>query len=383
MKIGIYNRAWATAGGGENYAGNVAQLLSSRYEVDLISIEEIDWHKVENRLGLDLSRCNKVLWPKHSCEELSPRTASYDLFINCAYESALRPYSKTSALICSFPHAIPVEHDLDMKKLIFARKPSTIPGYIGTEDSIDALKSYSKIIANSNFTKGWISKRWGIDSTTVWPCIDDAFYLKDERIPREKIILSVGRFFAGGHNKKHDEMILAFTRLQQEGILSMEWKLILAGGLHDEDAHHRAYYAKLQSMAVGHPISIIPNIPFSELVALYKKAAIYWHWAGWGEDPQLHPERLEHFGITTCEALASGCVPVLYDSSSQREILASCKVGYLFESYDTLSRIMSEIDGAFPDSLNLDGKVAQMNNSIFSKVQFEIRLTSALSGLLR
>jgi len=37
---------------------------------------------------------------------------------------------------------------------------------------------------------------------------------------------------------------------------------------------------------------------------------------------------LEHFGITTVEAMAAGCVPLVYDSGGQAEIVSSGYNGY-------------------------------------------------------
>ena len=59
----------------------------------------------------------------------------------------------------------------------------------------------------------------------------------------------------------------------------------------------------------------------AELRDLYGRASIFWHAAGLGEDPERHPDRYEHFGITTVEAMSAGAVPVVIDAAGQAEIV--------------------------------------------------------------
>jgi len=50
-------------------------------------------------------------------------------------------------------------------------------------------------------------------------------------------------------------------------------------------------------------------------------AAIFWSATGYGEDTDKRPWTNEHFGMTTAEAMAGGCVPVVIDRAGQREIV--------------------------------------------------------------
>ena len=45
---------------------------------------------------------------------------------------------------------------------------------------------------------------------------------------------------------------------------------------------------------------------------------------------------MEHFGITTVEAMASGCVPLVYEGGGQREIIEQGKSGFLWKTDDEL-----------------------------------------------
>ena len=66
------------------------------------------------------------------------------------------------------------------------------------------------------------------------------------------------------------------------------------------------------------------------MVALYAESSIYWHAGGYGEDDALEPHRLEHFGITTVEAMAAKCVPVVIGKGGQRELIRHGEDGFLW-----------------------------------------------------
>ncbi len=510
MKIGIYNRYWNTCGGGENYTGSVAEILSKSHEVELISVEPVDWNRIESRLRLDLSRCSTTQWPNDPCSKLSPLSAQYDLFINSTYSSSILPQSKLSALICYFPHkiddfsivrskivekakefikflrgknipslrvrplngAFAVEPDgrswigrsstleingLHSNSIIIPLWPDTYNGIksinltngknlqwktqeskllidcelhptqittisikcipivpkhsnlsddsrelgacIDTrvvswmdskiEDSIQkkqedvraSLSKYDRIISISEFTSEWINRRWKLPSVELQPPIDTTTFNLNQKVFKEKIILSVGRFFAGGHNKKHYEIASAFIKMRREGHISSKWRLVLVGARHFEHKKHIDYFKRLESLCEGHPIDIKPDLPFAELLQHYQKASIYWHAAGWGEKIEKCPERFEHFGMTTCEAMACCCVPVVFDAAGQREIVATEQLGFRYTNFSTLSRQMKYLTTADPCELLKIGKEARESINRYSRINFDGRVKVALGEI--
>ena len=64
------------------------------------------------------------------------------------------------------------------------------------------------------------------------------------------------------------------------------------------------------------------DVPRDELLELYSRASLFWHAAGHGQDDRRHPERLEHFGITTVEAMAHGAVPLVFPAGGPAEVVA-------------------------------------------------------------
>ena len=82
--------------------------------------------------------------------------------------------------------------------------------------------------------------------------------------------------------------------------------------------------------AEGLPVRFHVDAPGAELRDLYGRASIFWHATGLGEDEERHPHRLEHFGISTVEAMSAGAVPVVVALAGQREIVEEGRSGLLF-----------------------------------------------------
>ena len=68
---------------------------------------------------------------------------------------------------------------------------------------------------------------------------------------------------------------------------------------------------------------------------LYGKSSIYWHATGYGED---NPKKFEHFGISTVEAMAAECIPVVINLGGQPEIVEQSVNGFLWNSIPELKK---------------------------------------------
>lgn len=184
-----------------------------------------------------------------------------------------------------------------------------------------------KIICNSKFTKSFVDKKFRISSVVLYPPCS----VKGSSVNKENIILHVGRFgkdLEGKNFKKQDVMIDAFKKLN-----SKSWKFVLVVGRIEEQIKD---IQKLKARAKGYSIEVIENPDNDKLWSLYGKAKIYWHASGFGEDLVRHPEKSEHFGISTVEAMGAGAVPVVINAGGQPEIVRDGVDGYLWNSIDEL-----------------------------------------------
>ena len=210
------------------------------------------------------------------------------------------------------------------------RGPSLFPwiSLVTASDAVSGwIDTYDSIVAISAFTAEWIARLWGRSSLVVEPPVT-----MRTPGPKEPIIVSVGRFFSEdrGHSKKQLEMVRAFRRL---GPVADGWTLHLVGGCAPADAD---YLAKVRAEADGLDVVFHVDASGAELDELYSRASIYWHATGLDDDLSVRPERAEHFGITTVEAMSAGAVPIVHDAGGQPEIVRDGVDGYVFADADTL-----------------------------------------------
>ncbi len=195
-----------------------------------------------------------------------------------------------------------------------------------------------RFIANSKFTQGWL-KKWGVKSDVIYPYIDPRFLLKVvDPDKKEKVILAVGRFFGHLHSKKQEVLIEIFKELKHTHPEFKNFKLVMAGGLKEED---KPYFEKLKK-AAGKDKSVIlkTNISHDELFNLYENSAYFWHFAGHGVNENKSPEKVEHLGITPLEAMAMGCITFCYRAGGPKAYIKDERNGFLFQSKDELIKKM-------------------------------------------
>jgi glycosyltransferase involved in cell wall biosynthesis len=172
------------------------------------------------------------------------------------------------------------------------------------------LNNWSVKNTNSKFTKKVIEKSWQTKIDYIhYPVIVEEINVDLEK--KEKIILHVGRFFKQLHSKRQDVLVSIFAKLKAK-----DWKLVLVGTAEDKD-----YFNEIKEMVKGLDIEIKTRISRKQLLGWYKKASIYWHATGFGVNANSNPEKVEHFGISTVEAMSYGCVPVVINKGGQKEIL--------------------------------------------------------------
>lgn len=241
---------------------------------------------------------------------------------------------------------------------------------------IENLARYHTIWAISEFTRTWVRRYWRRDSEILTPPVDvEAFAPAPDG--KRNMILNVGRFFAGSHNKKHLEMVTAFKRVVDGGLRN--WELHLAGNFTPETMHVE-YLDRVKRAAQGYPVVLHVNAPFGELQRLYSEAAIYWHASGLNEDESREPIKSEHFGITTVEAMAAGCVPVVIAKGGQPEIVQHGRNGFLWQSLAELQSFTLKLihDPALRERL---AAAALADSKRYDKSHFRSRLDELITQL--
>ena len=221
----------------------------------------------------------------------------------------------------------------------------------------ERIASYDSVWSNSEFTRKWTQRLWDADSNVLYPPVN-----MKELVATEKTstILNVGRLVPA---KKQRELLEAFGRLRQAGI--GDWELTCAGGRANQQ-----YFDTLQGLASEHGAQIIGSPSKETLLNLYGRASIFWHAMGYGESESEHPERMEHFGICTVEAMAAGCVPVVINRGGQREIVEHGVSGFLWDNLEELEEYTMRLIGD-RDLLVWMSAAARKRSQQFSEQRFK------------
>jgi len=311
QKIGIFDPYLDTIGGGERYCLSLAEtLLEAGWQVDLFWPDESLKSKMIEKFNLNIDQVNFVdynpqklnLWQRKLFEK------NYEVLFYVSDGSL--PFMFGSKNFLHFQ--VPFKAELK-KKLLNRFK----------------LKTLRAIICNSLFTKKIIDTSLGVNSLLVYPPVD----VKPIRpLEKENLILSVGRFSQLLQGKRQDVLIEVFKKMVK-GKNLRDWRLVLAGG---SEVGGREYLKKLKSAAKGYSVEITENPSFAELLRLYGQAKIFWTASGYGIDENLAPEKVEHFGMSTVEAMAAGCVVIVMAKGGQKEIVRENEDGFFWLEPDDL-----------------------------------------------
>jgi glycosyltransferase involved in cell wall biosynthesis len=192
-----------------------------------------------------------------------------------------------------------------------------------------------------------------------------------------KTIITVGRFFAGGHNKRQDVVIEAFRRLVDQGVTGVE--LALAGSIHPSP-EARGRFLELQALAQGLDCTFYPNIARADLASLYERSAILIHATGFGVDPEEFPEKLEHWGITPIEAASFGCIPVVYGRGGPKEVVDVLGCDTAFLTVDQCADIVVSLLNEPSDSAELSAHIRESSKA-YSPESYRDAITESLHEL--
>lgn len=385
LRIGLHSPFFgSTLGGGEKYLGGAAEAIRDAFpehSLEIVSPVPVDESLYRRMLGLDLHgiklltasgtaggpgllrRLNRVAGLRRVRNLLLAAQAlrasrRFDLFISMVYVIPAVTRARRSVIICQFPYELGGTGG----RLAWRRE----------------MERFNSIVCYSDYVRGWIRSYWGRDAIVVNPPIDiPADEPAWER--KQNTILSVGRFFAAGHNKRQDLMVRAFREMVDGGLEG--WRLVLAGSVHN-DAINAGYYESVVELARNYPIEIHAGPSFDDVQAMYREASIYWHAAGSGVDAHARPVDMEHFGMTTAEAMGHGVVPVVINAGGQPEVVTDGVDGYLWKDPSELLSRTLEL-AADPALRRRLGEQARDSSRRFNRATFNRGIVAAVEPLIR
>ncbi len=361
MRIGMYSPYVPKhIGGGEKYFFDVTRVLARRHTVEVgVSSLELDEQQVLRRyqrfLNTSLEGVSIVRTPLGTPASFFEKlrwTKQFDVLYYLTDGSIFFSAAKKNILHIQFPLKI------DKSSLIEQLK----------------LKNWHVKNTNSEFTKGVVEQNWPVTIDVVHePMVAVPDSLPSTR--KQKVILNVGRFFRHLHAKRQDVLIDIFrSMLKKKPKLLKEWQLVLIGSVEDAE-----YAKQLTQTCKGLPIKLLHEVTREELDAWYDKASIYWHATGFDVDEQAHPEKVEHFGISTVEAMSRGCVPVVLGKGGQKEILGKEMGDLLWQTKDDCIGITLEMIESSAKRKKY-GKQAYKRSKMYGGQMFEKKLLTMIES---
>lgn len=321
-KVGLYDPYLDVLGGGEKYLLSILKVFEEMgYAINIFWDKDLS-REIDQRFSVCFK---KISWlpnlfkKKGNWIKKLVNLAKLDIFIYVSDGSFFFSLAKKNFIYLMIPDKKNYSFDLFNKVKLFNWQFFT-----------------HSFFNNINFLK------WGIKSDILYPYIDDNYFKLNIRDNlKEKIILSVGRFFPHLHTKQHKLIIEYFKKLKNINPEFKDFKLILVGGLKEED---KVYFKEIQSLIKNdHSIILKPNVSFNVLYDLYKRSTFYWHFTGFGINDKTQPELVEHLGIAILEAMAMGNVVFSYRAGGPKELIKDGENGYLFSNEDELMSKMKRV----------------------------------------
>lgn len=320
-RVALYTPYDLLPGGGEMYLLSVAATLAPTSEVIVVApapYSRLRLLTMARELNLDLDAVGIASYDQAIGE------APFDLSVVMANEiiPPVPGLGRRNFYMCQFPFPMGAEEALRRR------------GH---------WTDYQVLVVNSPFTRGHVQTAIGkllLAAKPVHVVAPPVQPINGGLGRKEAIILGVGRFFTGGHCKRHDVMIEAFRRMVET--TGLEAELHLVGALHPEP-QHRDYLFHLQELAVDLPVVFHLNAARDVLNDLYRRALVYWHATGINIDLLTEPEKCEHFGITVVEAMSAGCIPVVPDRGGPAAVVAPGECGFHFASVGELAERTAQV----------------------------------------
>jgi glycosyltransferase involved in cell wall biosynthesis len=349
MKIGFYSPYLDSLAGGERYILTLASHWSSSHDIDVFWDHPSILQEAQKRFNVDLSRVHTAsnIFRSHKIIQKTIATRSYDLMFFLSDGSVPTSFARYNILHFQVP---------------FARV--IMPFWKASR--------YQCIVCNSKFTKKYLDKNIKIPISVIYPPVDVDSITAGKK---KKLILSVGRFSSLYGAKKYDVLLEVFRKSHKEKELA-KWRYIIAGGLLKSDI---PYFNQLKLKAKGLPVEFYPNCPPNKLLEFYRDASLYWHAAGFGE---TIPENMEHFGISTVESMAAGCIPCVFAAGGQKEIITDGRNGYLWKTTDELAKKTIDLIST-EYSLDTMRLAAEKRAGDFSEERFKRSFDTLLSQLCK
>lgn len=333
-RVFVYSEYWSSRGGGEKYLlGIIETLLRANFDVTIAAqTASFDKDAVARYFKVDIAGASVERIDGSLNVFRSRAEAMSRRFDVCIYITNYRYFNSAARqtfAILQIPYG-------PITPISLLRKVGSNPKEAAKDfyrlKLLKHLRETHAVLVYSEFVRDTIDVIHDVPSTVLPPAIDD---FESPDAIKERVILSVGRVFRGLYNdKRYDKLIEAFKLLTEKQPHNT-WLYKIVGSCGSDEASQE-YLHELRKSAEGFPIYFHLNSPYEELRQLYNEAMLFWHAAGFGVDERLEPQRAEHFGMSTLEAMSARAVPIVINRGGQKEIVLDGESGYLCDTMDEM-----------------------------------------------
>ncbi len=221
-------------------------------------------------------------------------------------------------------------------------------------------KKYDLFLPNSKYTEKWLKKiRPDISKEKIvqlYHPVQPIVWIGEKK---QNAILACSRF---DKSKKLEVLIEAYKTSEY---LNKNYELWLCG---KRDVIDYDYPERLMKISEGFNVKFFINVTHEKLSDLYNQATFFWHSKGFGIDEDSQPDMLEHFGMSTVEAMSAGCIPIVINKGGQPEIVTE-NTGCCWNSIEELVAKTEEI-AKDNEKLEIFSKNARNRASDFNMDKF-------------
>ncbi len=348
----VYNTNLSVLGGGERSTFAYAKaLIDLGFIVEILSSSDVpNARQIASCFGQEFSGIEARKISSQDAYRLSKssKSTSLSLFVNHTHMSLADNPAQIGVYSQMFP----------FQELKRTQNPR----------GIKSLNSYNIMTCNSSFTKKHTNKRWDYAPERTYvlnPPISTQFIdlsrnLERQMPPQKKQIVNLGRFSPELHNKNQLVIIDAFLEAISTFPLLKDWILVLVGnaGVSEASKQYLLACAKLAERS-NRRVIIKNDLSIEGLSDLLVESFGYVHATGAFLSEDLYPEKCEHFGLAIAEAMAHGCVPLVYSKGGIFDVLDAAHGGITYSTRKELIEGFLEIAMRYNTK---EGELMQLRN---------------------
>ena len=344
-KVIVCHHYWDRVGGGERVDALVVKtLLEHGYEVSIVATTGFNWENYRSWFNLDLGGIRiYTLLPR-----LLPAFGVYQraltwlplmrailkenpdiVWIDTDFYTLPYRLFKSSMRWINYIHFPTPEYKRELEYIEKYSKGLWKPYFEGFM-LMSRLFAYKKplgnvICCNSAYIQRLCQRQYGVKPVVLHPPVGVKQFLNPKETGRENSIVMIGRV---SPEKRYEEAIEALFHTKTKPMLH-----IIGGLTPAKIGYYRFLQKTIKNFDLEKKVSVYIDLPLNEMLKLVKHARIL-----------LHTTHQEHFGISICEGMAAGCVPIVHKSGGPyQDIIDYGKYGLTYQTVDELAKTIDKI----------------------------------------